>query len=400
MFPKARNDYRISLSAKQRGIALLVMLALILVAFTTIAISRLSLNSGEQKARARTTQALIQSRDAIIAFALSPAIPNTFPPGTLPCPDGNADGLADQLNAAGRCPQQRGLVPFRTLNIPQPLDGTHSPIWYVVANEYSRNLVAPAPTTRNSSSTTALQLTNLPMAFILLAPNKPILAQVRANPLNPISSQAPQFLEGDNSDNTFDSYTNLRDDSDYDGVEDTQNDQVIGMPMGEFWSLVEGVVLREVGDRLAEYRRPTCALGYPWAAPFNIGDNTGVQTTFQGRLPLTNWALNCVGAVSPPQWVATHWGALLYYAICNAPGNANPPPAPCLELDGDGDNNDAEAIVMSPGLAFTAPPQARPPNNLTDLFEGENSSPVDNVFSKAKLINHTGNFNDLIYIVR
>jgi hypothetical protein len=397
VFPAARNDYSIFLRAKQRGIALLVMLALILVAFTTIAISRLSINSGEQKARARTTQALIQSRDAIMAFTLSPAIPNTTPPGTLPCPDGNADGLADQLNAAGRCPQQRGLVPFRTLGIPQPLDGTHSPIWYVVANEYSRALVAP--TTRNSSSATALRLTNLPMAFILLAPNKPLRTQVRANQLNPIAAQAPQFLEDDNSDNTLDSYTNIRDDSDYDDAEDTQNDQVLAMPMGEFWSLVEGVVLREVGDRLREYRDAGC--GYPWAAPIANNNNSGMASCFEGRLPLTNWNASC-GSAAPDAWITTHWNNLLYYAICRGPGAnpPNPPINPCLELDGDGDNNDAEAIVISPGIEIAT--RANPPT-LPSLFELENDNTTslnDNRFLKIKPVNHSGTFNDLIHIVR
>lgn len=240
MFKAARNDYRVYPFAKSRGIALLVMLAIILVAFTTIAISRLSLNSVEQKARAKTTQSLIQSRDALMAFALTP-VASTLP-GTLPCPDGNADGISDPLppGANSTCLNQRGLVPFITLNIPQPLDGTGAPIWYVVANEYSSRLATGAPRDRSVQPALRLNVT-LPMAFILFAPNYPIPPQVRANPRSPRSNEVGQFLEGDNANNTLNSYTNMRDDSVNDEIADTQNDQVLGMPVGEFWDLIEGI---------------------------------------------------------------------------------------------------------------------------------------------------------------
>lgn len=407
MFQVARNDYRLPTVFKQRGIALLVMLAIILVAFTTIAISRLSLNSAEQNTRARTTQALAQSKDAILAFALAPGIPGVNPPGTLPCPDGNADGRSDTRNAAGRCPQRRGLVPFRDLNIPRPLDGTGAPIWYVVADEYSRALIANEQ--RNSSSPTTLRLNvTLPMAFILFAPNKPIGTQVRANPIAPLATQATQFLEGDNADNsTPDSYTSVRDDSVYDTVADTQNDQVLGMPAGEFWSLVEGVVLKEVGNHLRQYRNAGC--GYPWAAPANNKDNLPQTMTFEGLLPLAaTWSGTCAAATDPAPWVNTHWGNLLYYAIClgSAATPPNPPLIPCLELNGNSSNNDAEAIVISPGMAFqfqtrqlpTQTPREFPTRD--NLFEGENNTPGDNVYSKVKLINHSDAFNDVIHIVR
>lgn len=402
MSKPARNDHRLKPLRQSQGIALLVMLGIILIAFTAVAISKLSVNSGEQKARAKTTQALAQSRDAIMAFALAPS-GTTNPPGRLPCPDSDGDGFSNNYVPAfsGPCPRQRGLVPFMTLNIPQPVDGTGAPIWYVVANEYSDALPPPY----NSSSTAStLRIVDPPpipsrlMAFILLAPNKPISGQVRTS-LRPLYTAALQFLEGENADGTLNTYTDVRDDNDYDTAPDTQNDQVLGMPMGTFWTHIEGRVLREIDARLDDYFR-LCGSTFPFAvASFGDAGDVGLSPNRRGGLPF-DLVPQCTGAVAFPDWLRTHWSQTFYYESC-------PPATPnCIELR-DANNlliQRVSAIVVAPGIALstTTPTQTRPAFGvMPSYFERENDNTTANsIYTHIKPINHPATFNDRIHIIR
>jgi hypothetical protein len=399
VFSPARNDYRIDLTSKSRGFALLIMLAIILVAFTTIAISRLSHNSGEQQNRTRTTQALVQARDAIMAFTLSPTDP-TRPPGILPCPDINGDGESDPLpNPGGVCNNRRGLVPFVTLNIPQPLDGTGAPIWYVVPIQYTEPVTAIYNSNNTNPSTLVLNQTQL-MAFILLAPNDPLSAQVRTS-RTPAVGLVAQFLEGENANSILDNnYSDLRN--------ATQNDQVLGMPTGVFWTTVEARVLQEVRSIFETYHT-NCGV-YPYPADYS---QTGTLTsnrstsvaTLEGRLPLVaalpvEWGAQCLPPFTannapaiPPAWIAAHWGDTLYYASCVA--------ANCIRLEDISANPIfVSAIVIAPGVHLSTQP-VRVAGNRNGFYELQNATPAPpNVFTQVKLSGHTGAFNDLVFIIR
>lgn len=395
MFSPARNDYSVHDFGKNRGFALLIMLAIILVAFTTIAISRLSSSSGEQKSRAKTTQALVQSRDAIMAFTLTPTTP-TNPPGILPCPDINGDGQSDPLpTSGGVCNNRRGLVPFITLGIPQPLDGTGTSIWYVVPTQYTPP-IAPIYNSNNTNASTLMLNQTQPMAFILLAPNDPLPTQVRTT-RTPSIGVVAQFLEGENANSILDNnYSDLR--------TTTQNDQVMGMPVGSFWTAVEGRVLREVGALLRDYR--TSCNAYPWPAPYlpfgaNNSDTAPLATrAYEGRVPLGTaspavWGSLCAPTL-PAGWISTHWGDSLYYAICRQAAPINPPTASCLQLGVPV----AEAILIAPGFPVLAQDRFTPTVVIADYFENQNASTIDNIFTQLKPSNHTPTFNDLIYVIR
>ncbi len=393
------NDSHRMPAQKSRGIALLVMLAFILVVFTGMAISRLSSSSAEQKSRERTTQALSHAREAIMAAAL---VPN--PPGILPCPDGNGDGLADIL-FANVCPNRRGLVPYKTLGIDQPLDGTGAPIWYVVAPEYSGTALPPSPP-HNSSKlilSTHLRLNTSLVAFVLLAPQIPLVGQNRTSK-TPLFGAVAQFLEGENANSSFDNtYTDV--------ISSTQNDVVLAMPVRGFWTAVEGRVLHDVVALLRDYRN-LCGV-YPWPALYSANNNVSdpampiATKTYEGRVPFTSalpfgWGAACppnTAPAAPSGWLQTHWGDSLYYAICKQAPPANPPAAPnanCLQL-GVGT---AEAIVMAPGTLNLSQDRFTPPVVIGDYFEGQNASPGDNVFTLTKPIGLTDTFNDLIYVIR
>ncbi len=404
MFSPARND-RISTTQKNRGIALLVMLGIILIAFTASIIGRLSINSIEQKNNTKTVAALVQARDAIMGFALTQTS-NPQPPGTLPCPDTDGDGMSNTAPVGG-CVSLQGLVPFVTLGLAVTVGGIitppQPPLWYVIPIGYGGNAVA-AFIPRNSSRTSALLLNGQPMAFIVIAPGKPLGGQ---NPITTPLSPAINFIEPPNGVNPYTNYNDLAD--------ATHNDKLLGMPVGTFWTTVEGRVLAEVRDLLNTYNT-NCHI-YPWAVPYAPSvSNNSVVNTFEGRVPLgvalpSGWGTACPApyvasnaATALPLWLTPHWGNMLYYKIC--PPNLQSPPAPaianCLDLNGDGVFNDARVIVMAPGIALgaTVPSQIpRVPGTIKNYFEGTNNVSGDNNFTQLRPLNHTATFNDLIFIV-
>ncbi len=334
MFSPARNDYRFYAPDKSRGIALLVMMSLFLVAFTAVTIGRLSLNSIEQKNTTKTVTSLAQARDAIMAFALAQAT-NPRPPGTLPCPDTDGDGISNPP-AAGVCTSQQGLVPFVTLGIARTVAGvgTQSPLalWYVIAAGYGGDAIGPfipRNSSRQSPLVSTLTLNGQAMAFIIIDPGKPLNVQSPSTtPLGAVSNFLEAPNDGVNPNYTYSDFTDL-----------THNDKLSGMPVGTFWTNVEGRVLAEVRDLLSTYVT-NCHI-YPWAADYvPILNNDSTLNTFEGRVPLgiaspSNWgapcpapyaAANAATALAP--WLAPHWGEMLYYKIC-PPNSIRPtPPTP------------------------------------------------------------------------
>lgn len=394
MFSPARNDYRLFAPARSRGIALLVMMSLFLVAFTAITIGRLSLNSIEQKNNTRTVTSLAQARDAIMAFALVQAT-NARPPGTLPCPDTDGDGISNPP-AAGACASQQGLVPFVTLGIARTVAGlgTQSPLslWYVIAAGYGGDAIGPfipRNSSRQSPPVSTLTLNGQAMAFVVIDPGKPLNAQSPSTtPIGAVSNFLEAPNDGINPNYTYSDFTDL-----------THNDKLSGMAVGTFWTSVEGRVLAEVRDLIQNYRN-TCG-AYPWAVPYAAPNDNGVATPprYQGRVPLTNqWfptvcpAPSEVPAPVIPQWVVTHWTRMLYYAVCNPFTN-------CLNLDS---GITANVIVMAPGVPLTATAPTQIPRvvgTITRYFEGTNNIESDDIFIQRRPLDHTDTFNDLIFIV-
>jgi type II secretory pathway pseudopilin PulG len=386
---QARNDYGVSARCSSRGIALLVMLSLILVVFTTVAISRLSLNSIAQKKNEKTVEALARARDAILGFALMQqnSTPTVLRPvGTLPCPDIDGDGVSDGV---GVCTRWQGLVPFRTLGLSLSIngagalrDGAGAPLWYAIPANYGGN-VTPATALRNSSLASALRLNGAPMAFIVIAPGEPLSGQnPRTSPLAAVNN----FLEGVNATGDPNFIFN-------DLFDLTHNDKLLGMPLGAYWSIIEARVLANVRDLIRNYRS-ACG-SYPDAVPYGNNNDNSFGGTTAGRVPLGT-ASPCAVTIGAPNWVITHWTKMLYYQFCN------PATPACLDLN----TRFVSALVMSPGIPLPVLAQARPPQPPPPLpptlpanyFEAQNSTP-DLIFTDIQLVNHTATFNDLISVI-
>lgn len=117
---------------KQRGYALLILIALLTTAAATVTVNALTNNGNNQIARDKiTAAALAQARDALIGRAASDA----NRPGSLPCPDTNNDGVAE-LFVGNDCPNYIGRLPWKTLDLPDLRDGAGEHLWYVLSSSF------------------------------------------------------------------------------------------------------------------------------------------------------------------------------------------------------------------------------------------------------------------------
>ncbi|MBE0627200.1 MAG: hypothetical protein IH606_20570 [Burkholderiales bacterium] len=143
--------------ARQRGIALLGLLALISVMVIFAYVSGLNRSaSGMASAREQQTAiALSQAKEALISYAVTYMDTHTNQvPGYLPCPD--AGSVLGEGVTAGICGSalvsQLGQLPWRTLGLDALKDGSGECLWYAVSGTYKYN---PNGLTVTNSTTTS-----------------------------------------------------------------------------------------------------------------------------------------------------------------------------------------------------------------------------------------------------
>lgn len=139
--PAARPPTLSNPPRRQRGVALMIMLVIMVVGAAAIFVASLN-SSAIQIARDKTTaDALAKAKDALVGYAASVAlIPNLASPrpGNLPCPDITNTGIA----AASCSGNAVGRLPWKTLGLPDLRDGSGERLWYAV----SRNFIINPPT--------------------------------------------------------------------------------------------------------------------------------------------------------------------------------------------------------------------------------------------------------------
>lgn len=292
---------------RQRGVALLALVAILMVAVTGAVISALSVNRLRLERESRSTAALAEVAEAVIGWSVS----HPDHPGMLPYPDrgndGNYDGNSDCISGAPSSAQLLGRVPWLGQTAPcvaphtglgvSVFDGHGETPWMAV----SRNLMVVPPTTYPSINLTLRNNLTPPtpwmtvvdatgevlsdrVAVVLLAPGAPLAGQVRAgaaapdNFLDDFQAGAKLVDNADNSDLTF----VVADPT------DTYNDRLRFITVDEWFDALmprlEGE-MREVRASLERYR---VAHGYypPFAAL--TADGVCVKDTSSGYLPLTD----------------------------------------------------------------------------------------------------------------
>ncbi len=149
-----RNTESAGLPARQRGIALLILLAIIGMAiiFALVAGLNKSVNDLAQARDRRTYAALAQAKAALIAYAVTYKDTHDNPggnsytvPGYLPCPDLGPPG--SEGVAASTCPLSgpsslvsvMGKLPWKTLGLDTLRDGSGECLWYAVSGTYKNS---------------------------------------------------------------------------------------------------------------------------------------------------------------------------------------------------------------------------------------------------------------------
>lgn len=357
------------INVKQNGAAVLALLAIALIVFTGYFISTLSINQQRIQRVQKNVHALAKAKEALLGYALSQT-----PPGILPCPDQDGDGQAD-IGGTG-CAVQRGFLPIQTLNLGPLRDTSGARLWYAVELAYTE---AASGIALNASLRPSLRVNGSRIvAAVILAPGPVLGNQSRTN------NNAREYLEEDNADADTTRYiVNKSDDN---------NDDLLALPISEFWSLMEKRVLRSAADALNAYRNTVNCGDYPFAAnrsaPFDSQAALEIGTLPIGVALPSGSATGCPTAITLPLWLTTHWSGELHYALCGPSGSQ------CLTVTGD-INRQGNALLISPGAAIST--QIRPSSMLSEYFEAENND-SDFDFVYYTLGHHNATFNDTLYL--
>lgn len=407
----------------QKGVALLVLLALLGIT-ATVLIMRISAGAADTADQdRRTAEALGLAREALIARAANDATS----PGSLPCPDlvtnivGNVpnDGVADLFAGPG-CPSYIGRLPWKTLGLPDLRDGYGERLWYVLSPNFRDNL-AFVPI--NSDISGQLTITGITPAnnviAIIFSPGPPIGNEQRdaAN-----ENTVANYLEGSNAagaptpgpPNNF-SFAALQ-------PSGTFNDHLLAITSDMLFPEVERRVAREARKCLEAFsQQPLANNRYPWAAPLtDLVNFADAPNTRSGRIPRT--LANTQASLDPAvTWVNPippltqscfgagtwwdNWKELLFYQVSQAYEPSTGPtgtcPVDCLTVNGVGS---VKVVVIVSGHAFTsAPDQSTRALNktiATNYLEANPSSGVDNslmngAYAKAPVtLAPAAHFND------
>ena len=349
---------------RQRGVVVLLLLMLGLCALAAVGLPWLAgLAAPAAPSPGADAAALRTARDALLAYAATyPDRPGlgsrTAGPGLLPCPDTRLDrndvaGQADPPCALSSG-TETGLLPWRTLDLPDLRDGSGAPLWYALANGYRNN---PAGVV-NSDTLANLRLDNCradgrAIAALLIAPGPALPGQQRSPQLASARYLPAHYLEAANASRGDTCFSSLSG--------DTANDTVLAIDRATLNAAVETRVLAEVQRALRRYyadpdgndvagRDPRCLLdglapdcdnAWPWLSawtPPAAAGYLGQPGLRSGQLPLRR-----VGVGFPAAFVA-RWQ--LAGGLWVQSGEA-PPTEACVR------DSDADCLLQPPG--FIAP---------------------------------------------
>lgn len=300
------------LPARQRGAALLILLALVTVVITYTIVAGLNRSAGDlTRARdQKTYAALAQAKEALIGYAATYHINlDTYQPGALPCPDRNEPGNSAEGTASSPCTSSASLrigrLPWKTLGLPDLRDASGERLWYALSANFVN---APTSTVVNSdnfgdlffnlsvkpppsSSYTATSLANSIVA-IVFAPGAVANAQNR-DPTNITALKSvSNYLEGKNGDVANDDLFETG------PASASFNDTLLAVSHSDLFSVVENMVANKIETDVKPFitayvaALPSGARYYPFAVPFTspsttINDYKGTSTTTDGLLPVT-----------------------------------------------------------------------------------------------------------------
>lgn len=308
---------------KQKGIALLVMIIVILLAFSSYFISGLSITQVKVEQEKQTRIALKKAKQALIAYAVthSDRQNDAGEMGFLPCPDTSNAGT--EGNQDPNCGAQRtasvGYLPWKTLDLPILADESGACLMYAVSGTYKLNF----PTDMlNEDSNGMFQVVDATGAVLEGGAAQNRVVAIVFAPGNVLDGQSRTFAVGSACGMDYDNETaflegdGVADNGSLSGIVDTidqfihattvsdeevapYNDRFVTITREEIWS-----VIQQRSDFVEKMTNLTEALALclaeyndvgnnriPWPAPFALADYRmddnydDVVNTYAGRVP-------------------------------------------------------------------------------------------------------------------
>ncbi|HEX6157795.1 MAG TPA: hypothetical protein VFZ54_17350, partial [Burkholderiales bacterium] len=289
--------------ARQRGAALMAMLAVLILGAAWWAVTALSTpvdrTASERLHNARILQ---EAKSALLGYVAHRAAMTTEnDPGRLPCPEAAGNiGTANEGIASGNCTLPAiGRLPWRTLGLDKWRDVAGEPLWYVVSAGWAKPNAA-TNTVINSSSVGNLTLdATADVVALIIAPGRPLqisasagcTARVQRRTTPSPAIDLRDYLECENATSPADAAFVSA------GPADSFNDQVLAVTGAEMLPGIEAAVASRFERQLAPQIRTAYSTGdwpanpaLPFAATFanpSTSSFKGASATFGGLLPLS-----------------------------------------------------------------------------------------------------------------
>lgn len=168
----------------QRGGVLIILVLLMVVAFSTILLSGLSTNKTKLARAEQALKHLGEAKAAVIAYARlsdTDKTPTGLQQRYLPCPDTDGDGLEETPCGTTAA---TGWLPWQTLGLPPQKDASGTCFRYFVAAEYKQGTATPplisALPAGEFSLSNQEQVVSNDLVAIVFAPNTIVAGQNRS----------------------------------------------------------------------------------------------------------------------------------------------------------------------------------------------------------------------------
>ena len=252
-------------ASRERGVALLALLAVLVLGATWYLVSRLHQLSANATAaeRARNARVLNQAKQALIGYVIAQAN-HAFEnnPGALPCPEApgsfNAtNGTDGKTNTGGCAGPAVGRYPWRTIGTDKLVDAAGEPLWYVISAGWAVTCSACSTVVNSNSvgqlnidgiasaalpaddSVVALIIAPGPAIAVAAAPGCPGWTQTRPA-TSGVAPDVRNYLECENASNPADANFVTG------GPSGSFNDQVVKITVADIMPGIEAAV----ADRL------------------------------------------------------------------------------------------------------------------------------------------------------
>ncbi|MFA7282083.1 MAG: hypothetical protein WC100_18530, partial [Sterolibacterium sp.] len=208
---------------RQRGVALLIMLVLAVMGSLFAVTSQLEFVTRKFARSGETFRVLTLAKEALIGYAMTYRDDANHPNdvfGYLPCPDQTGDGEA-KPNCANAGIAAVGLLPYKTLGLPDVRDADGNCLWYAVSGTFKNDQPAyltppPDPTVMNWDTQGQFSISGTPVApeqgdggavAVIFAPGPPLSGQNRTVSDNGACKADPSeiaaYLDGGYTLNAF-----------------------------------------------------------------------------------------------------------------------------------------------------------------------------------------------------